>query len=178
MTPADGRSSIGRRRTAIALCLLVSVAALAACEQVGHVFPLRAGGSPPQSHGGPVRDHVSFVDALRAAGYTVDPVGQVRQPFLRAAGTVLRIGGGGLRGSAEVQSYNYDDRDLGTDGFAAARADADRIQPDGQPSTGRVAWTAPPHFFRKERLLVIYVGADPAVVRLLAVMLGPQFAGQ
>ena len=137
----------------------------------------RPGSSPPQSHGGPVRDHVSLVDNLRADGYSVDPVGDVQQPFLRARGTRLRIGGNDLSAAAEVQSYNYDDRDLGTDGLAAAQADAAQIQPDG-PKTVSVAWSGPPHFFHKERVIVIYVGSDAPILRELSKLLGPQFAGQ
>jgi hypothetical protein len=159
----------------VGLALLAVASTACAC---GASFPLQAGGSPPQSHGGPVRDHVSFVDALRAAGYAVAIVGKVQQPFLRVPGTVLQLSGPDLRGPAELQSYNYDERDIGTDGLAAARADADQIQPDGQPRGARVTWTGPPHFFRSERVLVLYVGDDPAVLRLLTTLLGPQFAGQ
>lgn len=34
-----------------------------------------------------------------------------------------------------------------------------------------------PHFFRKEQLVVLYVGEDQAVVNLLTKLLGPQIAG-
>src|SRR5215472_3491286 len=53
--------------------------------------PFQGVGGAPQSHGGPVRDHVSFVDNLRAAGYSVSPSGDVQQPFLRPRGTLLQI---------------------------------------------------------------------------------------
>ena len=130
------------------------------------------------SHGGPVRDHVSFVDNLRAKGLTVDPVGNVEQPFLRAKGTLLRISGGDLRQPAEVQSYDYNDTDFGGNGAAAAESDAQQIGPDGIPRTAMITWVAPPHFFRKERAFVIYVGDDEAVLKVLAEALGPQFAGR
>jgi len=125
-----------------------------------------------------VRDHVSFVDNLRAAGYSVSPSGDVQQPFLRPRGTLLQISSGDLSAPAEVQSFNYDDRDLGTDGLAAAQADADQIQPDGQPKTARVTWLGPPHFFHKARLIVLYVGSDPQLLRELETLLGTQFAGR
>jgi hypothetical protein len=153
---------------------LVQVTVLYACGQV----PFQGVGSAPQSHGGPVRDHVSFVDTLRAAGYAVSPIGDVQQPFLRPRGTLLRISGGDLAAPAEVQSFNYDDCDLGTDGLAVAQADAAQVQPDGQPKTARVTWSGPPHFFHRERLIVLYVGSDPQLLRQLEAPLGPQFAGQ
>ena len=37
--------------------------------------------TPIVSHGGPVKDYVSLVDGLRAAGATVDPAGTLSQPF-------------------------------------------------------------------------------------------------
>jgi hypothetical protein len=162
----------GRLFTAMLLSYaLVAAVVLAACSRP-------AFGNPPQSHGGPVRDHVSFVDSLRAAGYMVDPAADLQRPFLRAKGTLLRLSGGDLAAAAEVESYNYDDRDLGTNGAAAAQADAAQIQPDGQPKTGSVAWSAAPHFFLKERVLVLYLGSDPTVLNRLTDLLGPQFAGQ
>ena len=47
-------------------------------------------------------------------------------------------------------------------------------QSHGGPVQDQVA---PPHFFLKERVLVIYVGKDPSVISLLGGVLGPQFAG-
>jgi len=132
---------------------------------------LAACGSPNQSHGGPVRDHVSLVDALSRAGLSVQPVGPVTQPFLHPqTGTRLRIGGPTLAETTEIQSFEYASA-------GAARADASTIQPNGQPRNASVDWVAPPHFFLKERILVIYVGRDPAVVKLLGDTLGPPVAG-
>jgi len=39
------------------------------------------------------------------------------------------------------------------------------------------AYKGEPHFFRKERVLVLYTGEDKAVLNLLTHLLGPQFAG-
>lgn len=130
------------------------------------------------SHGGPVVDHVSLVDQLRGKGLTVDPVGDVQQPFFRARGTTLRISGGDVKQPADVQSYDYNDTDFGGNGAAAAEADAQAIGPDGNPRTAMITWVEPPHFFRKERVLVLYVGSDSAVLNALTELLGPQFAGR
>lgn len=130
------------------------------------------------SHGGPVVDHVSLVDALRGKGLTVEPVGEVQQPFFRAQGTTLRISGGEMKQPADVQSYDYNDTDFEGDGAAAATADVQEIGPDGNPRTAMITWVEPPHFFRKERVIVLYVGSDPAVIAVLTEFLGPQFAGR
>jgi hypothetical protein len=39
------------------------------------------------------------------------------------------------------------------------------------------AWTAPPHLYKSEGLLVIYLGSDAKILQLLAGALGKQFAG-
>ena len=130
------------------------------------------------THGGPVRDHVSLIDYLRAQGLTADPVGSVEQPFLQAEGTTVRISGGPITQPAEVQSYDYNDTDFGGNGAAAAESDAEQIDQDGNPRTMMITWVAPPHFFRKERAFVIYLGEDPAVLQVLSDALGQQFAGR
>jgi hypothetical protein len=60
----------------------------------------------------------------------------------------------------------------------AAAAEAGRIGPDRNPPTVIVEWVAPSHFFRAGRVIVLYVGTDPAVLEALAALLGPQFAGR
>lgn len=130
------------------------------------------------SHGGPIVDHVSFVDKLRGARCTVDFTTAARRPFLRGQAVGLRVSGCGLARPAELQSFSYHTDDLGTDGLRAAEEDARGIGPDGQPVGMAVAWAAAPHFFRKERAFVLYLGDDPAMLALLVGLLGPQFAGR
>jgi hypothetical protein len=40
-----------------------------------------------------------------------------------------------------------------------------------------VDWGAPPHHFRRGRVIVSYIGDDRAIIGLLTAVLGPQFAG-
>jgi hypothetical protein len=126
----------------------------------------------PQSHGGPVRDQVSLIDALRGKNVTVDISGTVSQPFLDPqSGTTVRLSGGPLTTAADLQLLEYGSA-------SSASADAKRVSPDGHGvGTTHVDWVAPPHFFLKGRVMAIYVGTDPAVVSLLQSLLGPQFAG-
>jgi hypothetical protein len=132
---------------------------------------LTACGTAPQSHGGPVQDQVSLIDALRKS-LTVDISGTVAQPFLHPhSGTTVRLSGATLAAPTDVQLFEYASA-------ADAQADAHQIRADGSgTATTIVDWVAPPHFFLKGRVLVIYVGNDAAVVSLLRGLLGPQFAG-
>ena len=132
---------------------------------------LTACGTVPQSHGGPVQDQVSLIDALRKT-VTVDISGTIAQPFLHPdSGTIVRLSGGTLAAPADVQLFEYASA-------AAAGADAHQIRADGSgTATTIVDWIAPPHFFLKGRVLVIYVGKDRGAVNLLTSVLGSQFAG-
>ena len=127
----------------------------------------------PQSHGGPVQDQVSLIDTLRGKSVTVDITGTMSQPFLKAqSGTAVRISGGSLTTAADLQLFEYGSA-------SAARADAQRISSDGSgTATTKISWVGPPHFFLKGRVMVLYVGSDPAVLTLLQSLLGPQFAGR
>ncbi len=126
----------------------------------------------PRSHGGPVKDQVSLIDALRSKGLTVDISGKVYEPFLSAqSGTSLHLTGAALSAPADLQVFEYGSAE-------AATADAHQIRPDGSgTATMMVDWVAPPHFFLKERVLVIYLGKAGGLVSVLSDLLGPQFAG-
>jgi hypothetical protein len=130
------------------------------------------GTGPTQSHGGPVQDQVSLIDTLRSKNLTVDISGTVSQPFLNPqSGTTVRLSGGALTTPADLQLFEYGSA-------SAASADAKRISSDGSgTATTKISWVAPPHFFLKGRVMVVYVGNDPAVVSLLSGVLRPQFAG-
>lgn len=41
----------------------------------------------------------------------------------------------------------------------------------------QLSWVAPPHLFKKGRIIVLYVGEHEAVPRVLEQVLGQQFAG-
>jgi hypothetical protein len=132
---------------------------------------LTACGTAPQSHDGPVQDQVSLIDALRKT-VTVDISGTIVQPFLHPdSGTAVQLSGGTLAAPADMQLFEYGSA-------AAAVADAHQIRADGSGNaTTTVDWIAPPHFFLKSRVLVIYVGKEPGAINLLTSVLGSQFAG-
>jgi hypothetical protein len=136
---------------------------------------------PTVSHGcdGPASDHVMLVDRLRCAGMGAAVGERVTLPFLRPPGTQLLLSGGGVSGQAELQSFNYDDTDLGADGRVVSAADADKFAADGSLRDGsqRIYYRGTPHLFRQDRVLVIYAGDDPVVIAALTRLMGKQFAG-
>lgn len=122
--------------------------------------------TPIASHGGPVKDYVSFIDKLRALGATVNPVGESSQSFFSVKGYRIAVNG------ADVQVFEYADS-------AAVGADVAKISPDGiSVGTSMVDWVGTPHFFKADKIVVLYVGDDSALLNILDQALGKQFAGR
>ena len=122
--------------------------------------------TPPTSHGGQVQDYVSLIDHLRAVSATVVPTGTVAQPFFSVTGQIITVNG------EQVQVYEYANDD-------GANTDAARISPDGGTiGNSMVDGIAPPHFYKKSKLIVLYIGSNTAIMHFLETTLGPQFAGR
>ena len=118
------------------------------------------------SHGNPIGGHVELVDALRAAGATVEPSGPVTQAFFTPEGYILKVNG------ADVQDFEYESEE-------AMEGEAAQVAPDGGSiGTTMVTWVDVPHFYKAGRIIVLYVGSDAEVLSLLESVLGPQFAGR
>lgn len=126
------------------------------------LFLTACGGQPAAA----VEDYDSLVEALRAAGATVEPGDPVEQVFFTVTGQIIKVNG------ADVQVFEYETTE-------AMEADAAQVSPDGGSiGTSMVTWVATPHFYKAGRVLVLYVGDDPAIVDLLEGVLGLQFAGR
>lgn len=121
---------------------------------------------PPAGDPDIVRDYASLVAHLRSSDLRVEEAGTVEQPFFGVPGRVLRVNGD------DVQVFEYPSAQ-------AAESDAAKVNPGGGSiGTTMVTWIAPPHFFRKGRLLVIYLGDQRQVHDVLQGVFGPQFAGR
>ncbi len=107
-----------------------------------------------------------LVLGLRNAGATVSLKEEVSQPFFSPAGRLIEVN------ALDVQAFEYRDE-------SAAKAEGERVSPDGGiVGTTAMMWVEPPHFFRRGRLIVLFVGEDPGVRGALEKVLGPQFAGR
>ena len=72
----------------------------------------------------------------------------------------------------DVQIFEYETA-------ADADAEAALISPDGSTiGTSMITWVSTPHFYKKEKLIVIYIGEKPEVIKGLEEALGKQFAGR
>lgn len=109
-----------------------------------------------------VRNYKSLVAHLRSTGLTVEAAGEIEQPFFSPKAKVVRIGATG-----EAQIYDYASEEK-------AAAEAKLVNSDGSIGTSMPHWFAPPHFFRKGSLIVLYLGSDERTLSTLRETLGSE----
>lgn len=107
-----------------------------------------------------------LIKALRAQGATVVLTNEkVSQPFFSRTARIINVNGEG------VQVFEYAQA-------AALEQEAKRVSPDGMTiGSSKPSWMATPHFFKRGRLLVLYVGANESILKVLKSGIGSQFAG-
>ena len=124
------------------------------------------------SHGNEVGGYVELVDALRAASATVEPAGEVEQAVFSAKGQKIQING------IEVQVFEYSDE-------AARKAESDQISPRWHKHRHFDDHLGGPAELRanevrtaKGRVIVLYLGKDPAILSLFNTVLGDPITQQ
>lgn len=107
-----------------------------------------------------------LVQQLRDTGVTAKWIDEKSSPFFFSIGATLFIING-----AELLLFEFDDPVL-------AGTEASQVAPDGS-SRGeqKFDWDITPHFFKKDRFIVLYKGENQEVLRALEVVFGPEFAG-
>lgn len=117
------------------------------------------------ARGGAVRDYSSLVEHLRSSGLRVKEAGEIAQPFFTPKARVVTVEGD------DLQIFHYGDENT-------AATEAGSVAPGGgSAGTHMMSWIAPPHFFRKGSLTVVYLGSNEKVLQALRGLLGQQFAG-
>ena len=162
------------RKAAILLCLVMACIGITACGQQNAPISSTQMTVIPfsQPH---AMNYTQLIARLRHAGATVVPTNDVSQPFLDVPGHIVKVN------NEQIQVYEYAS-------VSDAYAEASHISPDGSTFTNNSAnagstsntvvdWAMPPHFYKKGRVLVIYVGTNNQMLQLLTKVLGAQFAG-
>ena len=105
-----------------------------------------------------VQDYDSLVDNLRDAGATVEHPSLPKvivQDFFSVTGQVFKVNG------EDVQVFEYSNQ-------SEAEAEAALVSPDGSSiGTSLPFWVATPHFYKAGKIIVLYVGENPAVMEAL-----------
>ncbi len=162
---------------AVAALMVIGVACGNGAEptSLNEEAPTQAPPAPAAvSHGGPVKDYVSLVDSLRAAGATVDPAGTTSESFFAPQGQRLTVNGEG------VQAFEFgsaEEADAGAEGVSASGSSIVTTFADGTGKSSMITWVESPHFYKAGKLIVLYVGCDSDVIDVLQETMGPQFAG-
>ena len=108
----------------------------------------------------------AFLNDWSSGGATVTTGGQVPASLFEGAG-----GQSYTVNDAEVQVYEFTDA-------AAAETAAGTISADGgMINDVAVRWAGPPHFFRQDNRIIVYIGDDAATLDLLNGSFGQPFAG-
>jgi hypothetical protein len=90
---------------------------------------------------------------------------KVSQPFFSVASRVINVNG------QDVQVFEYAK-------VWKADSEAKRVSSNGRTiGRSKPSWLSTPHFFKTEKLILLYVGDDQTVLRILQSTLGNQFAG-
>lgn len=121
------------------------------------------GGQPASAQG---YGTAEFLEELREKGAEAQSGESVEQAFFSVIGTMINLNG------ESVQVFEYDSAE--TMESDAVLVDAD----GGSIGTSMVSWVATPHFYKKGRILVLYVGDNAETLGLLESVLGAQFAGR
>lgn len=140
-----------------ALLFIITALILSACAPTSATQITPTDIVPP---GDEIGTHDEFVDALRAVGASVEPQGDVHQPFFQVSGSVLQVNG------VDVQVFEFADQ--------ASRQQASQMISGDGTSIGpnMVTWVDQPNFWARGRLIVLYVGQDQAIINLLTGVLG------
>lgn len=90
---------------------------------------------------------------------------RVRQPFFLVSGRIVKVN------KENIQVFEYSNP-------ATAESQAQLVSADGRTiGNSKPSWMATPHFFKNQKLIVIYIGDDKTILRILQGALGDQFAG-
>ena len=121
------------------------------------------GGQPASAQGFGAEE---FMDALRAKGVEAETGDSLEQAFFSVIGNFVNFDG------ESVQVFEYDSAET-------MESDAVLVASDGGSiGTSMVTLVATPHFYKKGRILVLYIGDNAETLELLESVLGPQFAGR
>jgi hypothetical protein len=108
----------------------------------------------------------ALVGALQQQAATVTRAGSLPPSSypLSVSAQLLQVNG------ADVQVFEYPSA-------TRANSDASKVSPGGSViGQSQVSWMDTPHFYKRDRVIVLYVGHSADVLRILEAVLGEPFA--
>jgi hypothetical protein len=110
----------------------------------------------------------NIINILRATGNSVKVTGKADRPFFKnAKGYTMLVNNG-----VALEVYEFESAE-------ELEQSATTVSADGANVEGKkVEWDASPHFYKTDKVIIIYVGNDADNQRELASVFGSQFAGR
>lgn len=119
-------------------------------------------------------DAAGLEEALQAAGLTLILDSELPTHYLPGTARIYAVEGGDER----VELYSYaDEAEAIKAAFGISRDGLMMSDPQDPGAKIAVQWPAPPHVYRRGKLLVIYAGSNSAAIDALAAGLGAAIAG-
>jgi hypothetical protein len=155
-----GNRTIVNRIDAVLAIFLFAVLLLSACSP--QTVPQTGTDSETQgSQGG----YQGVVEALDEKGASVQPAGQIEQPFFGTPALAFTVN------DENVQIFEFATVEQREAAAATISGNGFII------GTAMVDWIGTPYFFASERVIVLYVGSNPEMVELLTGILGAPLTG-
>ena len=112
-----------------------------------------------------IENYDNLLNELKASKLKVETSGVITQAFFSVEGKIIKVS------NEDIQVFEYPDK-------SKADADIKLIAPKGNPiGANWITWVSDPHFYRTDKMLILYVGKNEEIIKLLNEMLGLQFAG-
>jgi hypothetical protein len=146
--------------------LLLLITSLTAAQSTRDRTKQSASGSKSAAKTRRTTELSGLIKDLRVAGAKV-VLGKekVSQPFFSVPARIMTVNGEG------VQVFEYARA-------STANTEASRVSSNGNTiGTSKPSWIATPHFFKKGKLILIYLGDNQKVLEVFQGVLGNQFAG-
>lgn len=120
-----------------------------------------------------------LIDDLLDSGASVQISGESKVGLLSVQAKNLMVNG------ERIHVLEYDNKNLANEEAAIIDPDGfgmEKAAEEGSSVAMAISWIGPPHFYKKGRLIVLYVdesfGANPSTRGIIENILGMQFAGQ
>lgn len=113
-----------------------------------------------------IDNYDDLLNKLESSKLEVETGQDVSQAFFSVGGKIIKVS------NEDIQVFEYPDK-------SKADADINLISADGGTiGTNMITWVSDPHFYRTDKMLILYVGINEEIIGLLNEILGLQFAGR
>lgn len=113
-----------------------------------------------------INNYDDLLNKLKSSKLKVETAGNISQTFFSVEGRIIKLN------NEDIQVFEYPDK-------SKADTDINLISTDGGTiGTNMITWVSDPHFYRTDKMLILYVGKNEEIIGLLNKMLGLQFAGR